>query len=669
MDSVILEEKIDPNYELTEEEYFEYIETLGIQLPEDNDLLYIVHEALKAELPKEWKPCQTKDGQVYYFNFQSGESVWDHPIDSYYREKVKKAKKNRFVELKSEEQSIELELNDQSLSKRKLIEDEFSSYSENLKKEYDNKKNEEKKLIEKSLELKKQKILDNFQQKQDNLLKSNKQKIENFRKMLQRVEQTKEEELKNSVKAELDQEMEIIWKVYPDLLEEEKKKVDENWKSSRKTKKLEIKKANLLEIKQLKEQTQKYKEKFQTEVQVGGKLQEFYEEKLDKSKMKLEKMMDKELKSIESEVNIKDENIEEINENDQEVLIGKKKELEQDLRNFRTTEKKGWNEKLEQEREIIKGTKKLNEKFRTEHELKIKDEIFRNENEQKVKLEQTLSKYKAQKLENLQQSINKHKIDLEKSYAELKLSQNSESTKTLDLHASIKSLQTELNSINSQLSQKLNDLDLLIAEEKLLKAEVLQMDSQESLKKKVKIPSLDLTPKDQSRILYTLSPEKIFGIETDLESIKKSISSNFLKIDFEQCFSEIQKEKTQIKSLQKSLKKDREKWKNDKILYKANPTKQLFAQLSGIKKILDNKIQWHNWRVQELKIIENFLIKKNSIDPTHELKLEMWRGANTRVDTEIYSQLPEEDINPQKMLKLLKKHSNWLAPQNNPQPV
>ncbi len=36
-------------------------------------------------MPENWKPCKTPDGEIYYFNFASGESVWDHPCDEYYR--------------------------------------------------------------------------------------------------------------------------------------------------------------------------------------------------------------------------------------------------------------------------------------------------------------------------------------------------------------------------------------------------------------------------------------------------------------------------------------------------------------------------------------------------------------------------------------------------------
>ena len=37
---------------------------------------------LKDPLPADWKPCQdSTTGDIYYFNFKSGDSLWDHPCD------------------------------------------------------------------------------------------------------------------------------------------------------------------------------------------------------------------------------------------------------------------------------------------------------------------------------------------------------------------------------------------------------------------------------------------------------------------------------------------------------------------------------------------------------------------------------------------------------------
>ncbi|RHY91926.1 hypothetical protein DYB31_003159 [Aphanomyces astaci] len=85
-DSIVLEEEIDPNYEPTEDEVIEYAKWLGMDLDAERELFWIAREGLKAPLPENWKPCKTTDtGEIYYFNFASGASTWDHPCDEYYR--------------------------------------------------------------------------------------------------------------------------------------------------------------------------------------------------------------------------------------------------------------------------------------------------------------------------------------------------------------------------------------------------------------------------------------------------------------------------------------------------------------------------------------------------------------------------------------------------------
>ena len=58
----------------------------GMDEEKDKELFWIAREGLKAPLPKDWKPCKTTDTEeIYYFNFATGESTWDHPCDEYYR--------------------------------------------------------------------------------------------------------------------------------------------------------------------------------------------------------------------------------------------------------------------------------------------------------------------------------------------------------------------------------------------------------------------------------------------------------------------------------------------------------------------------------------------------------------------------------------------------------
>jgi hypothetical protein len=70
----------------------EYARFLGMDPERDVDLLWIARESLKAPLPLNWKPCQTDDGNIYYFNFATGESLWEHPCDEKYKEMYQREK-------------------------------------------------------------------------------------------------------------------------------------------------------------------------------------------------------------------------------------------------------------------------------------------------------------------------------------------------------------------------------------------------------------------------------------------------------------------------------------------------------------------------------------------------------------------------------------------------
>ncbi|CAK0821029.1 unnamed protein product [Prorocentrum cordatum] len=83
---VTLEEKMDVEYEPNEGEIREYAEWLGMDVEEDQHLFWIARKGLKTALPKPWKPCESSDGDGFYFNPDTGESKWDHPCDHELRE-------------------------------------------------------------------------------------------------------------------------------------------------------------------------------------------------------------------------------------------------------------------------------------------------------------------------------------------------------------------------------------------------------------------------------------------------------------------------------------------------------------------------------------------------------------------------------------------------------
>ena len=107
MDSIVLEEEIDPNYVPSEAEVIEYAKWLGMDLKNDQDLFWVAKEGLMAPLPKNWKPCKTKDTEdIYYFNFSTGDSTWDHPCDGYYKRLYDEEKKKKEVQMKESSDQV-----------------------------------------------------------------------------------------------------------------------------------------------------------------------------------------------------------------------------------------------------------------------------------------------------------------------------------------------------------------------------------------------------------------------------------------------------------------------------------------------------------------------------------------------------------------------------------
>ncbi|CAF0914946.1 unnamed protein product [Adineta ricciae] len=84
----VLCEHMDENYEPTSEEIREYAIFIGIDPDKDSHLLWLAREGILKPLPSGWKPCQDENGELYYFNFDTGTSSWDHPCDEIYKARV-----------------------------------------------------------------------------------------------------------------------------------------------------------------------------------------------------------------------------------------------------------------------------------------------------------------------------------------------------------------------------------------------------------------------------------------------------------------------------------------------------------------------------------------------------------------------------------------------------
>jgi len=70
----------------------EYGKTLGVDVEEDADLLWLVHEAFIASLPPSWTEYYDEDGRVYFYNQVTKESSWSHPMDKVFKELIELVK-------------------------------------------------------------------------------------------------------------------------------------------------------------------------------------------------------------------------------------------------------------------------------------------------------------------------------------------------------------------------------------------------------------------------------------------------------------------------------------------------------------------------------------------------------------------------------------------------
>ncbi|NWW72068.1 CE164 protein, partial [Climacteris rufus] len=87
-DQLILEEEYNESYVPQEEEIRDFAPVIGIDPHEESELLWLARECLVTPLPPEWKACQDTSGDIYYFNFANGHSMWEHPCDEHYRQLV-----------------------------------------------------------------------------------------------------------------------------------------------------------------------------------------------------------------------------------------------------------------------------------------------------------------------------------------------------------------------------------------------------------------------------------------------------------------------------------------------------------------------------------------------------------------------------------------------------
>ncbi|XP_034237111.1 centrosomal protein of 164 kDa isoform X2 [Thrips palmi] len=89
--SLVCEEVFDERSQPSEEEVREYAVRIGIDPTSESHLIPLAREGLLKPLPKNWKPVYDQESKrYYYFNFKTKQTSWEHPLDSKFRDLVKK---------------------------------------------------------------------------------------------------------------------------------------------------------------------------------------------------------------------------------------------------------------------------------------------------------------------------------------------------------------------------------------------------------------------------------------------------------------------------------------------------------------------------------------------------------------------------------------------------
>lgn len=88
---------VEDNDEPTDEEVLDYAVFLGLDPEADAELMYLARVGLKASIEGGWKTYQNQEGRIFYFNFKTGVSSWDHPADETSLNMVREKKREKLL--------------------------------------------------------------------------------------------------------------------------------------------------------------------------------------------------------------------------------------------------------------------------------------------------------------------------------------------------------------------------------------------------------------------------------------------------------------------------------------------------------------------------------------------------------------------------------------------
>ena len=554
MSSLILNEEIDDDYEPKEEELIEYANFLGMVLPEDEEFLYIAREGLKAPLPEPWKPCQTKSGEIYFFNFDTGESVWEHPCDTYYKDLFTEAKNKKKVQAKKpplqESKNpakkpvlgLPKSVSPVSFDKKRDVLTEFIQLEKEIK---ENKAQLKEKLENefnsyiRDLNIQRDKDLKAFM---ENLEKENKRKVENQAREIEELE-SKERKL---FELRLEEKLQQINQDQQEILEQERKKIKdrvdreiilfEKELAQKHERSLEEeKKIFELEKNSLLRQIDEQKESYEKQKKANFRLEEDLKEELKKEEEKIRKENLRKLEEFQrdKEYEVQKAMVSARNKKSQNNLQEKIRELKEEYKVKEECEVR--NAKREFEEEL----KQLQEKVENKSDSFDKQDW---EIEKMYQLDELSNKYKIRKQEEIL-AIDKEfdkKLAMEKELMEKELKQKTSNFRDSIENVNFSPFEQKISELSKEVAYakeklkttedcvqrvRLNNLDLQKKQESIKRRTESQ---QENLPESSKISELRYKLQEKDQIIERLrlsAPEKLLRLENEIKEIRSLLQT------------------------------------------------------------------------------------------------------------------------------------------------
>jgi hypothetical protein len=75
-----------------------HAEILGLELPLDNDLLWLAEKSLNAPLPENWQQGVDERGLFVYYNYATGARLSERPQNIIYRSAAREYRRKKEIE-------------------------------------------------------------------------------------------------------------------------------------------------------------------------------------------------------------------------------------------------------------------------------------------------------------------------------------------------------------------------------------------------------------------------------------------------------------------------------------------------------------------------------------------------------------------------------------------